>query len=284
MDFERGIELSYEQYDPWEEIFMKLGKISVVFILLALCSCGARGPRIAADHAGNLPEFNRIVLETIRELPADGTHDYSWVSGYDGATQDIYLQGKKVMRGNEKSQTYCCGVTLEVFLKSYKKWLRGHGGETASVITADQWPAFQKLWFVEEVNGPGPSAAIEKFGMGKTLDPEQALPGDFIQVWRTLKEGKTTPSGHSVIFLRWEKNASGAITGIRYWSSQPGTKGIGEQVEYFGPNGGINAVSTWFGRVEPVSRKVAASKPTPQVKAKTSKKEPAKKPAPAKKK
>ena len=34
--------------------------------------------------------------------------------------------------------------------------------------------------------------------------------------------------GHSVVFLGWDRDPAGASTGIRYWSSQPGTDGIGE--------------------------------------------------------
>lgn len=39
----------------------------------------------------------------------------------------------------------------------------------------------------------------------------EAIPGDFVQFWRTNK------SGYSVIFLEWEKNAN-EIVGIKYWS------------------------------------------------------------------
>jgi hypothetical protein len=111
------------------------------------------------------------------------------------------------------------------------------------------------LWFVQELNGPGPSAALEEFGLGRTIEADEALPGDFIQIWRTIKKGKKSPTGHSVIFLDWVKNEAGKISGIKYWSSQPGTKGIGNRVEYFGPDGGINGLNTHFGRVEPKARK-----------------------------
>lgn len=244
---------------------MKVRKIALILcISLVLFSCTGRQIKIATEHRESLPEFNRILLSTINEMPADGTHGYWWGGGYDGATEDIYLQGKKVMKGEKEKRSYCCGLTLEVFLKSYKKWLAEHGGERASAIPADKWSKFQGLWFVQELNGPGPSAALEEFNLGRRIDPDGALPGDFIQIWRTVKEGRKNPSGHSVIFLDWARDDGGNITGIRYWSTQPGTEGIGVQTEYFKPNGGINGMYTYFSRVEPRAVKVKV-KPAPRI-------------------
>jgi len=234
-----------------------------LFLLLALVcvllfSCVQTQQRIASEKNADLPEFNKIVLNIIKQYPTDGTHGYWWPQGgegnYDGCTQDLSLNGKTVMKGEPQKRAYCCGLTLEVFLRSYKKWLETHGGEKASVISGDDWPRFQKLWFVEKVNGPGPSAAVEAFGLGRTIEPDQALPGDFVQIWRTLKEGKKTPSGHSVIFLSWIKDSAGKIDGMRYWSTQPGTNGISERVEYFGANGGIAGENSHFTRVEPKAK------------------------------
>ena len=243
---------------------MKVRKIALILLISALLfSCTGQKVRIASEHRESLPEFNQIILNTINEMPADGTHGYWWGGGYDGATEDIYLQGIKVMRGEKEKRSYCCGLTLEVFLKSYKKWLEEHGGERASAIPADKWSKFQGLWFVQKVNGPGPSAALEAFDLGHRIDPDQALPGDLIQIWRTVKEGKKTPSGHSVIFLDWARDEGGNITGIRYWSTQPGTDGISEQTEYFKPDGGINGMYTYFSRVDPRAVKVKM-KPAPK--------------------
>ena len=127
---------------------------------------------------------------------------------------------------------------------------RSHEGAQTATLTSEDWPQFQKLWFVMETNGPGPSAAVEAFNLGRTIKLDEVLPGDFVQIWRTKnKRGKVT--GHSVIFLDWVRDESGKITGFRYWSSQPATNGIGERIEYFGPDGGIAEEFTHFGRVEP---------------------------------
>lgn len=235
---------------------------------------------LAIETTKKLPEFNQIVLDTLKQYPTDGTHDYWWPrsgeGNYDGGTRDIFFDGKQVMKGEEKKRTYCCGLTLEIFLKAYKTWLKKHGGEKASVVSPDHWGRFKKLWFVEKTNGPGPSAALEEFGLGKTIEPNEALPGDFIQIWRTIPEGKKSPSGHSVIFMDWERNDAGRIAGFRYWSTQPGTKGISERVENFGPDGGVNGEFTYFARVEPKAIKVKREA-KPKTKSETKKPEPANK-------
>jgi len=140
-----------------------------------------------------------------------------------------------------------------VFLRAYKEWLKYHGGEEASVLTPTNWKEFQRLWFVVEKNGPGPSAAAESFGLGKTIPRVEARPGDFVQIWRTAnKNGKV--SGHSVIFLDWVRDAQGNPSGFRYWSTQPGTKGIHEVTEHFGPDGGMSEEYTYFCRIEPSAK------------------------------
>ena len=57
-------------------------------------------------------------------------------------------------------------------------------------------------------------------------DWESARAGDFVQLWRR------SGSGHSVVFLSWVRKG-GKIVGLRYWSTQPSTNGIGVSAEYF---------------------------------------------------
>ncbi|MFM8979922.1 MAG: hypothetical protein ACKOSS_05610, partial [Planctomycetia bacterium] len=44
--------------------------------------------------------------------------------------------------------------------------------------------------------------------------------------------------GGAAIFLAWERAADGSRAGLRYWSTQRSTDGIGERVERFGPGPG----------------------------------------------
>ncbi len=227
---------------------MKTFVFSAVALLLLGCAQKSAAPGVR--------DFNQITLEILKTYPVDGTHGYWWPrageSDYDGCSQDLYFLGEKVMEGEPQRRTYCCGLTLEVFLRAYNAWLEQNGGAAAAKLKPSDWPEFQRLWFVENLNGPGPSAALEKFHLGRKIAPEEARPGDYIQLWRTPDEkGKCT--GHSVIFLDWTRDSQGQITGIRYWSTQPGTKGISEREEFFGPNGGLSQENTHFARVEPGS-------------------------------
>ena len=66
-------------------------------------------------------------------------------------------------------------------------------------------------------------AALIDAGLGDRItDFEAAQPGDFVQAWTPDQS-----QGHSAIFTGWDRDDAGAITGIRYWSSQPWTDGIG---------------------------------------------------------
>jgi hypothetical protein len=227
-----------------------------------------------AKPAQPLPPFNQIVLEQLAKYPTDGTHTYWWPrsgeSSYDGCTTDLYLDGEQVMTGEEKQRTFCCGLTLEVFLKSFNKLdpnLRTKLKKESN-LSPETWAQFQRLWFVLELNGPGPSLALEEYNLGKTITADEALPGDFVQIWRTNN------SGHSVIFIDWVTDADGNRTGIKYWSTQKSTQGIGENIEYIanpGDEKGVVMKNTYFGRVilptedsetEPASE--PASRPTSQ--------------------
>ena len=59
-------------------------------------------------------------------------------------------------------------------------------------------------------------------------DLEEVRPGDFLQFWRN------SGSGHSSVFIDWERDATGTIEGVWYWSTQGSTDGIGYNLEYFG--------------------------------------------------
>jgi len=200
-----------------------------------------------------LPAFNKRILELAAEYPADGTHGYWWPrgggGGYDGASADVILMGQRVMRGEEQRRTFCCGLTLEVFARAYDEWLAKQPEDFEPPVTPGNWRDFQRVWFVLELNGPGPSAALEKYNIGREIPAHEAVAGDFAQIWRTPREGRS-PSGHSVVFLDWVRNDSNRIIGMRYWSTQTSTDGIAENIEYYGPNGGMSTEYTTFGRVE----------------------------------
>ncbi len=187
----------------------------------------------ANDTSSVAAPMNEYVLQVIDKFPTDGSCPYWWPKEnvYDGATTDVYFQGKKVMRGDPegKRRNYCCGLTLQVFyqaLNAYKE--EGHE-LPPSKFSPEHSSDFKRLWFCPSLKSPGPVLALEKYGIGKQIkDLDKASAGDFVQIWRN------SGSGHSVIFNEWERNDQGKITGLKYWSSQGATDGIGYRTEPVG--------------------------------------------------
>lgn len=176
----------------------------------------------------NLPEPNASVVKLLLDYPEHGVHDYWWPrkgeGSYDGSTTDVLINGQVVMKGETKARTFCCGLTLEVFYG----YLKSHP-ELARRIPADQYSEFKRYWFCRELFSPGPRDAMTTYSVGTAiLRAEDALPGDFVQVWRKNK------SGHSVIFVNWLRDDQGNRIGLQYWSTQPATGGIGFHSELFG--------------------------------------------------
>jgi hypothetical protein len=157
-------------------------------------------------------------LDVARAYDDGGGYDNSWKG--TGVPGEIRFKNQRILAKGKG--TYCCGFTFTVAMEVALE--RG--------LLADKQPteirAFQKLWYgaTEESREVQCAMAVEKLGIGKRINPDDARPGDFLQFWRTNK------SGHSVVFLDWVKH-DGRRIGFKYRSSQGSTKGIGDRVEYF---------------------------------------------------
>ena len=81
-----------------------------------------------------------------------------------------------------------------------------------------------KLWGWWNADGPGSLYALAMYTkMGERVGATDAEPGDFCNI--TWLKG----AGHSVVFLGWDSTPEGEPT-MRYWSSQKGTNGLGDQI------------------------------------------------------
>ena len=123
--------------------------------------------------------------------------------------------------------TYCSGYTCGVSMKVLQQ--RG----LLDNMTPDQLKNFQKTWYGAKDFEKGKSEtlstkALEDYNLGKRIEHKAAKPGDIAQIWRN------NGSGHSVIFKDWVTDDKGNRIGIKYRSSQPNTKGIGDRTEIFG--------------------------------------------------
>ena len=162
--------------------------------------------------------FNERVLALAAAYQPAGYGGYAWpaVAGASGTTRDLRV-GKDVIAHGGLGN-HCVGVTLEVFWRA----LSACPGGVAGAFDAERARAFKHEWYVPELGGSGAAAALTASGLGAPVALEDARPGDFVQAW-TSDEAQ----GHSMIFLAWIRDDAGSITGIRYWSSQPWTDGIG---------------------------------------------------------
>lgn len=93
-----------------------------------------------------------------------------------------------------------------------------------------------KFWGHWNDDGPGTQFALVQYsGMGVQIAPRRARPGDFVNV--SWKNGL----GHSVIFLGWHIDSRGQKF-IRYWSSQTGTHGLGDQTSNLSKIRAVNVI------------------------------------------
>jgi len=165
--------------------------------------------------------LNDTVLEVMKTYPKDGTHGYNWAPGFDGVTYDLLYKGEVVAKSEAQKRTYCCGLTFEVYLSACERWAKLQGKDSYTLGNLEPWGVkkMKSDWFVATGKRGGALDALVSRGLGITVLPEEAQAGDFLQLWRP------NGSGHSVILLELTADK------IRYWSTQPATKGIGERSE-----------------------------------------------------
>jgi hypothetical protein len=193
-----------------------------------------RTPKDAAATAvPALGELNPLVLEVLGRYPTDGTHPYWWprgeeAKGWKGCTRDLEYRGEVFASGDPEGRAYCCGLTFEVFLEAWRLWCHRNGRPwRIGDLDVDGVRRLQREWFGSASDKTCLRTALVDNELGVRIEKfADARPGDFVQLWR--KNG----SGHSVVFLDWVREDD-EIVGLRYWSTQPSTRGIGERVEYF---------------------------------------------------
>ncbi len=189
----------------------------VLFALLAGCA-SVRSPS----------DLNGAVLEILRTYPTDGSYGYWWPrdSSWEGTTQDVLYDGRKLCSGDPQKRSYCCGLTFEVYMRACER-AAAHPLKARGLTGADAHEL--RLRFFGDSKQTGDRRrlvqdALVSMKLGTAVALEDARAGDFVQFWRH------SGSGHQAIFLEWVRE-SGAIVGLKYWSSQKSTNGIGVNVE-----------------------------------------------------
>lgn len=206
-------------------------------LLVAVAAFVLAAPGAKEEATPDLPDeaaFHRHVLDVIATYPTDGTHGYYWPKSGDwlGFTQTLRYEGKVLGKGDAKGRCHCCGLTFEVFFRAWERW-QMERKKPFRILDLDLrgMRTLVSDWFGASGDRATLHTAITKRKLGRRItDGEKAKKGDFVQLWRH------SGSGHSVVFLGWVREKK-KIVGIRYWSTQSTTKGIGEREERFGTSG-----------------------------------------------
>jgi hypothetical protein len=198
----------------------------------------ATAPPVVDDEEGSL---NPYVLRVIEAYPKDGSYPYRCLFSepeydiYNGVTQDLWYQGRVVAKAFPDGSrcSYCCGLTFEIFVRAMKLRNEQKGLPIDDFNGMDFYDLFNllQLWYIEG-QGDSPQRGIVAYGLGPTItDWEDARAGDFCDFSRNNK------TGHSVVFIDWVRDDDGAITGMKYFSSNQ-RGGPGYATEYFSDSGG----------------------------------------------
>lgn len=199
---------------------------------------------VEPGSAPDASDFNDTLMAWLASYPTDGTHDYYWPDDADwyGTTRDIWYLDTLVAEGDPEGRCYCVGLTWELMMRAFDEVDRETGGDgSLNGMSVSDLSSFRTDWFVRDLWGDGVVTAMESYGLGdEVTDPADLRPGDILQFWRH------SGSGHSVVFIDWELDGDGDIIGIRYWSTQGSTDGIGYNEEYFGTSGSTIDPSHFF--------------------------------------
>ncbi len=176
--------------------------------------------------------YNCYILQAIDSIQAkfrDGGGYFTGIKANPPESPigyDLQLLGKEVLKA-PRSTSYCSGASYTAFIESLNLIMNDSILKpTRHELMRMQEPDGSrrndgvKFWGVWNSDGYGSfDALVEYSQMGKKIKPEQAIPGDFMNIsWKT-------GIGHSVVFLGWLK--IDGVPHVAYWSSQKSTNGLG---------------------------------------------------------
>jgi hypothetical protein len=190
--------------------------------------------------SGELPEFNLRVLKAVDRVQASARGGGGYFIGVHAKPAEspigyrLELFGQPVLNP-PRSTSYCSGSSYTAFIEALN--LIFPDGAERQKLTPERLEALRmqepdgsrreddvKAWGYWNADGPGTDFCLVQYlgGAGKVIKPIEARPGDFMNI--SWKSGL----GHSVVFLGYVIDAQGRKA-IRYWSSQTGTNGLGDQ-------------------------------------------------------
>ncbi len=182
--------------------------------------------------------YNRLILEAIDAVQARAMDGGGYLIGrtLDPPSSPIGYEltlFETALIDPPRPTSYCTGATYAAWVEAMNRLYP----DGASRLSAERAEAARmqepdggrredgvKLWGHWNDDGFGNHFALVQYtGMGEAVEPRRARPGDFMNIsW-------TNGGGHAVVFLGWYRDADGGRW-LRYWASQSGTNGLGDQL------------------------------------------------------
>ncbi|MBN1638042.1 MAG: carboxypeptidase regulatory-like domain-containing protein [Ignavibacteriales bacterium] len=182
--------------------------------------------------------YNALILQAIDKVQTTALDGGGYFIGIKAEPPESPIGYKLKLFGNElieppRKTSYCSGSTYTAFIEALnlifeyqEKPLTYEVYEAMRMQELDNGRREDdiKFWGKWNADGFGNHFALVQYSdMGKIIEPNNALPGDFMNIsW-------TNGGGHSVIFLGWHLDDTGELN-VVYWSSQKSTNGISDQV------------------------------------------------------
>ncbi|MCK5738804.1 hypothetical protein KAH55_06465, partial [bacterium] len=207
----------------------------------AALSAGAHHTNHAEIFGKYVTDFNNNInreilagIDSVQQHALDGGTYFIGIRANPPESPVFYqlqLFGQPLLEVPRQS-SYCSGSTYSAFIEAMN--IHFPNGKTR--LSAERFEALRmqepngarredgiKFWGHWNADGFGNHFALVQYsGMGETITPKTARPGDFLNI--SWKNG----GGHSVIFLGWA--IQDGDKKLVYWSSQTGTNGYGDQI------------------------------------------------------
>jgi len=201
-------------------------------------SAGAYHTRHAEIFGKYVNGINLYILKGIDKVQSTAMDGGGYFIGKDSIPTEspigyeLKLLGRSLLEP-PRTTSYCSGSSYSAFLEGLNFLYQGSGKKLGD----RQYEALRmqekdggrredhvKFWGEWNADGFGNHFALVQYsGMGTVVKPNQARPGDFLNI--SWKSGL----GHSVVFLGWYIDEAGEKN-VVYWSSQRSTNGYADQV------------------------------------------------------
>lgn len=201
-------------------------------------TAGAHHTRHAEIFGKYVSGYNAYVLQGIDKAQSHAMDGGGYFIGINAVPTEspigyeLSLFGKSLLKP-PRTSSYCSGASYTAFIEG----LNLIYPDGSKKISDDRYEAVRmqepdggrredniKYWGYWNADGFGSDFALVQYSnMGKEVTPQEARPGDFMNIF--WKNG----GGHSVVFLGWYQDEKGGKK-VMYWASQKGTNGMGDQL------------------------------------------------------